>query len=77
MRAVPENTEACLGKTVCGNIVRYSAGVKILVGVGSDALLRCVALRLRRFVTTSAMLCSRRRPLWRLAALLGGVGGFM
>ena len=62
---------------MCGNTGRYSAGFKILVGVGSGALLRCVALQLRRFVMTSVMLCSRRRPLWRLAALLGGLGGFM
>ena len=56
MRAVPENTEACLGKTVCGNIVRYSAGVKILVGVGGGALRRCVALQLPRLVSLSALL---------------------
>ena len=74
MRAVSENTEVGLGKTVCGNTVMYLAGVKILGGVGSGPLLRCVALEVRCIVLSSALLRCRRCLLWRLAALLAGVG---
>ena len=56
MRAVPENTEACLGKTVCGKIVRHWAGVNILGGVGGGALRRCVSSQLPRLVLLSALL---------------------